>query len=90
VLGLAQRQVRVAADGSESIKWRVESTASSSRIWDHAVVPEGTDPRIRALEWLALAPALHRPVDPAAVLAMQEKLEKVLDNDNFDRKTLGL
>lgn len=74
-LGLARRQVHVAEDGTESATWCMESTTTSCRVWDHAVTPEATDPRIRAMEWLALAPPLHKTVDEAEVLAMQKRLE---------------
>lgn len=50
------------ADGAVQQEWRVESTATKLRLWDHALPPASTNARVRALEWLRVAPALHAAV----------------------------
>jgi len=60
--------------GERREQWTASAARSGVRIWDHDVLPQrGVNSELRALEWLALAPAVHAPITAAAVDAMQQR-----------------
>lgn len=52
-------------DGATS--WVASSRSQKVRVWEQDVPPAATTGRIRAFEWIKLAPQLHVQVAPADV-----------------------
>jgi hypothetical protein len=66
----------VSSEGSMQREWTVQSSASQIRVWEHSVHPATTSSRLRAFEWLEVAPVLHNDVSTEDVAAMQRELEQ--------------
>jgi hypothetical protein len=69
-------QDAIAADGTLSQEWHVRSASRCAHIWEHEVLPNATSSRMRATEWLQLAPTMHAGIEPVQVDAMVQQLAK--------------
>lgn len=65
--------------------WRVQSTFSEIRYWEHGRAPSITDPLQRCLAWLKLSEQIHSPITELEVDAMASK-HKFLDGALMDPK----
>lgn len=70
----------VRLEGEElQTEWRTVASATGCRVWEHDIVPCESTGRIRAMEWLRLAPSMHAPISVDAVeakLAQSAGLQK--------------
>jgi hypothetical protein len=57
--------------------WKAVGCASSCRLWEHDVPPCSTTARVRALEWLRLAPKMH-------ALVSVEQVERAMQTPHGD------
>lgn len=65
----------VTTTGQRRECWTALSARSRLRVWDHDITPQpGISSELKALEWLALAPAMHGPVHVADVDAMLQRM----------------
>lgn len=55
---------------TSSSAWSVVGMFDKFCYWNHEILPHRSDTVHRALEWPALASALHKPIDPIEVEAI--------------------
>ena len=69
----ASRTEAISKAGEIEVQWAAVSQSSTITVWEHAVPPTAATARVRALEWLSVAPALHAHVTSEEVEVMQKR-----------------